>query len=245
MNNIFISELENKITIPDEHWYKSTKSERYLPSVTTILDAYPKGFAYKLWLQQVGMNANKILEEAGQVGSNVHSAIDMWVKLGKGKLRFMTDEKQNYTVEEWKLICKAMRFFELIKPEIIVHEFSFASDELGYGGTIDMICRINNVVWLIDYKSSNQVYDSHYLQIAAYAIAWNSLNPNIKIEKTGILHLKAATRTEKEMQGIGWKIEESGNSIEQDFEDFKHTQKMWLRANKGAKPFIQEYPLVF
>jgi hypothetical protein len=244
--NKFINELENKITIPDEHWYSSKQTpNKWLPSVTTLLDAYPKGSAYVVWLKQVGMNASQILKEAGEIGSNVHSAIDQYVK--SGFLSYLSSDKRElYKWEEWELICKAMEFFTIYKPEIIVHEFSFASDKLGFGGTIDMICKINGETWLIDYKSGNSIYDSHYLQIAAYKSAWENLNPQYPIQKAGLLHLKAATRKEvtSSIQGKGWKIEQS-ESIENDFEYFLYCQKLWHRANPKAMPKILEYPLSF
>lgn len=245
--NKFFNELENKITIPDEHWYQSSKTQVWLPSVTALLDAYPKGAAYYMWLKQTGMNASQILKEAGELGSEVHNAIDLFAKAGE--LSYLSAEgKELYTWTAWELICKAMEFFQKNKPEIIAHEFSFASDELGYGGTIDMVCRINGQVWLIDYKSGNAVYESHFLQIAAYAKAWNLLNPQHKVERAGILHLKALTRGEDKkgevIQGKGWKLEESEN-IDNDFEYFQYCQKLWHRANPNAKPKIQEYPLTF
>lgn len=241
--NKFINNLENKITIPDEHWYKGA-NDTWLPSVTTFLDAYPKGAAYKMWLKQVGMNADQILKEAAEIGSNVHSAIDQYVKVG-----FVSYLSENgaelWKWEEWVLICKAMEFFTNHKPEIIAHEFSFASDELGFGGTIDMICKLNNQIWLIDYKSGNAVYESHALQIAAYAKAWNLLNPQYTVERTGILHLKADTKKEIEgkVQGKGWKLHEA--SIDESFEYFQYCQKLWHKANPNAQPKILEYPLSF
>jgi len=102
--NKFYNELENKITIPDEHWYESNKNKgNWLPSVTTFLDAYPKGIAYVMWLKQVGLNASQILKEAGEIGSNVHSAIDQFAKTGE--LYYLSsDQRELIRWEEWELI---------------------------------------------------------------------------------------------------------------------------------------------
>lgn len=247
--NLFFNELENKITIPDEHWYKSTKSDKWLPSVTTILDVYPKGIGYYLWLQQVGLNSSEILKKAAEIGSDVHSLIDEYQKLPENfKLSFLNENGiQQYKWEVWELFCKAMDFFNTYNPEIIAHEFSFASDELGFGGTIDCICKINGQIWLIDYKSGNMVHESHYLQISAYAKAWNLLNPNYKIEKAGILHLKAQTwkAIDGKIQGTGWKLSESSKSIDEDYDYFTYCQKLWLKDNSNLQPKIKEYPLSF
>jgi len=244
--NKFIDELANKITIPDEHYYLSAKSDKWLPSVTTFLDAYPKGANYVMWLKNVGLNATQILKEAGEIGSNVHAGIDLYVK--SGILNYLSEDKRElWKWEEWELLCKAMEFFAIFTPKIIVHEFSFASDELGYEGTIDIICKINGEIWLIDYKSGNNIYDSHYLQIAAYVKAWTLLNPEFPIKRAGILHLKATTlkQIEGKIQGKGWLLHESENTIDENFEYFQYCQKLWHRANKNAKPKILEYPLSF
>lgn len=246
--NLFFNELENKITIPDEHWYQSSATKKWLPAVTKILDAYPKGIGYQLYLQQVGMNAGEILRKAGEIGSQVHALIDSWAKLPKDYVISYLDEtgKEKYPFEVWELFCRAMNFFEVYKPEIIVHEFSFANDSLGYGGTIDMICKIDGKIFLIDYKSGNYIYESHKLQVAAYAKAWNLLNPDLKIDFAGILHLKSDTRTVNydKMQGIGWKLIYT-DLYEIDFQDFEHTHKIWLREHSDDKPKIKEFPLSF
>jgi hypothetical protein len=248
MMNLFFNELENKITIPDEHWYQSSVSKKWLPSVTKILEAYPKGAGYYLWLKQVGLNSEEILREAGETGSAVHALIDAFVKLPEGfSISYLSDEgKELYPFEVWMLFCKSMEFFKIFKPEIIAHEFSFANDELGFGGTIDMVCKINGKIWLIDYKSGNYIYETHYLQISAYAMAWEKLNPNYKIDRAGLLHLKSDTRTEniEKMQGIGWKISQSDNIVN-DFSDFEHIHQVWLREHSSDKPKIKEFPLKF
>jgi hypothetical protein len=139
-----------------------------------------------------------------------------------------------------------MEFYKRFNPSIIAHEFSFANDKFGFGGTIDMICNIAEQNWLIDYKSGNYVHESHFLQIAAYAKAWNELNPNYKIERAGILHLRASTQKEinGKMQGKGWKIEECIN-IDNDFDYFQYCHKIWLRDNADVQPKIKEFPLSF
>src|SRR3972149_30362 len=152
--NLFFNELENIITIPDEHWYQSSITKAWLPSVTNLLSAYPKGKEYEKYLQQVGMNAPIILKHAGIIGSETHDLIDEYEKLPPNyKTSFLSEDgKEKYKFEVWQLYCKAMEFFNKFPSKIIVHEFPFANDELGYGGRIDRICELKNQIWLIDYK---------------------------------------------------------------------------------------------
>ena len=74
-----------------------------------------------------------------------------------------------------------------------------------YGGTCDLIARINGVVWLLDWKSSKsvafpdgRVYSDMRLQLAAYKNAEfigrqndPERYPLPAIERTGILHVTA------------------------------------------------------
>ena len=47
------------------------------------------------------------------------------------------------------------------------------------------------------------------MQLAAYRQSWEETNPDHKIDEMGVLHLKAATRTEGKppaMQGKSWQV---------------------------------------
>lgn len=247
--NIFYDGNAQQINILDERFYQSTQNPGvYFPSVTTVLDAYTKGYGFHEWLKQVGFNADEILKKAGETGSNVHAMIDSY--LSGNAINWMNEDlKQLYSFEEWVMFCKFIDFWTQAKPEVLIHEMSICSDTLGFGGTIDLICKINGQIWLIDYKTSNAVHKTHELQIAAYAVAWNELNPQYTIERTGILWLKAATRGEdkkgEKLQGQGWQLKEFDRPYPVAFELFKHTQAIWLEENPNYKPRNLIYPSTF
>jgi hypothetical protein len=73
------------------------------------------------------------------------------------------------------------------KLEIVASEVRLVSPTLLYGGTIDFIGRLNGQTILGDFKTSNGVYSSHLVQLAAYGKLWDENNPDNPI--TGGYHL--------------------------------------------------------
>jgi hypothetical protein len=249
MKNIFYDGEAKKITVLDDRFYQSSKnSDKYYPGVTTILECYPKGYGFVEWLKQTGYNAETILEKAAEQGSNIHSMIEMY--LSEIEVKWATNEGDRiWTLAEWEMLNKFVAFYLKYQPEVLAVEFVFCEDELGYGGTIDLICKINDQIWLIDHKSSNYIHKSHELQLAAYCTAWNKLNPQYKIERTGIMWLRAQTRGEdktgKKIQGSGWQLKEFDRNYEDGFKLFQHTQALWNEENPNYKPKNLFYPISF
>jgi len=242
---IIHSEKIKTVTFLDERYYLDEKIQAYYPSVTTITDVYPKGFGYIKWLKDLGSNSDQVLKEAGEQGTLIHDAIGSFFH---GKEITWADDNGNakYNMEQWNMLMRFYEFYKTYKPNPIAIEYSMVDGELGFGGTLDFVGIINNQVWLIDWKSSNGVYRSYELQISAYVTMWNKLNPDKKIQRFGILHLKSATRgpdkTGKVIQGAGWKLHEPEKSLDELFDFFQMTQKIWLKENPTAKPKNIVYP---
>ncbi len=56
-----------QITLPDSRYYR--RHGEYYPSVTYVLQSYPKGKHYDEWLKKVGFSANWIVKKAGEEAS--------------------------------------------------------------------------------------------------------------------------------------------------------------------------------
>lgn len=236
---IFNDSIRQRVEFLDERFYQL--GENYYPSVTTILEAYPKGKRFEQWLKDVGNSADDIVERAANQGSNVHNAIE---KLVNGE----EIQWQDYTLDEWKMILKFQDFFTQVAPEVIGAEITLVSEKIGVGGTIDLVCMIKGERWLIDTKTSGDIYDNHYVQLATYAVMWNEANPDQRIERIGALHLRAKTRGPsrdgKNIQGEGWKIEEPTESPAELFEVFKHVKALWHRLHPNDKPMNMVLPSI-
>ena len=126
----------------------------------------------------------------------------------------------------------------MCKPKPIAAEVSVFNDRYNYAGTIDLVCQIGKDIWLIDYKFSNAVYESYELQVAAYAYAWNRVSRK-RVNRIGILHLKAQTRTIKEFQGKGWKLHEPEMTPKDLLYNFISVRKIFeFKQLKGLLPKV-------
>ncbi len=241
MRNIFHNNDAKQLNVLDERFYPSSKIPNlFHPSVTTILEVYPKGYGYDEWLKSVGFNAEIIMTKAGDQGSVIHNMIDKY--LNGEVIKWINDEgKGLYTLTEWQMFSRFVEFWEMCKPEIFVHEFALVSDTLRFGGTIDFIGKINGEMYLVDWKSSNYIHKTHELQISAYATMWNEFNPKHKIDKTAILWLNASTRgvdkQGKKIQGKGWQLKDDwGRTYQDAYRVFEHTHAIWDEDHPNYKP---------
>lgn len=229
--HIFHHEETGTVEILDDRYYYSEIKEQYYASVTTVLDAYPKGFGFTNWLKQVGFNADIIVAKAGEEGSLVHDLIQQYLE-GR-ELYWYVDGVPKYDMHIWKMLLKFVEFWEVYKPEIQHIEKVLISDNLQIGGRLDLICRFNNENWLIDYKTSNALYRNYELQLAAYRQMCSDVN--IVINRCAVLWLKAATRgpdkTGKKIQGRGWQLIEPKGTQEDDFKIFQKVADIWRDSN--------------
>jgi hypothetical protein len=246
-----------RITTPGERWYsKQVINDKtglpeiqFVPSVTWILDSYPKGVGFAKWLQSVGEESETIKKDAGQRGSHIHAACEM---IDNGQQVTMEMAFQNedgtastLTPDEYEAVMSFRDWLDTNKPELLACEVTVFGS--GYAGTIDRIYRIKQGVkkgldagiWLIDLKSSKAVYESHKLQVSAYKHA----NIDLKVlnitpdewrsVRLGVLQV-GYTRN-----GDGFKFTE----VEDKFEIFKAVYQIWQNDNPNAKPLQRDFPL--
>ena len=67
--------------------------------------------------------------------------------------------------------------------------------DLWYAGTIDLIATVRGETWLLDWKSSRSIHETHVMQVAAYAHMDTILTidgeekPIPHIDRLGIIHI--------------------------------------------------------
>ena len=235
------SKDSKQINILDQRFYM--RNGEYYPSVSNILNMFPKDQYYYSWLKEVGNNADIIVAKASLEGRQVHKAIEDY--LNGNEINWF-DEYGNalYSLEVWKMILKFVDFWETHNPELVALEYHLFSDEHKYGGTADLVVKLRDKLWLIDNKTSNSLHTTNNLQLAAYAQAWNETHDE-KIEETGILWLKASTRGEdrkgKNIQGAGWQLKPIGD-VERNFEIFLKIYDIYKIENPDITPYSQMFP---
>ena len=243
MNNFIINNNKGRIEFLDNRFYL-TEDGGYVPSVTTILEAYPKDAAYFKWIKDVGADADAIRDEAGRRASVVHQLTEDYD--AGHEVTFIGQDGPKYKMLEWAMFERYVDFSVTHNPTHHIIEGNYISKALGYAGTIDRVCDINGKRTLMDIKTSNSIYPSYWLQLAAYG----SLLTEAKVhfDQVAILWLNAKTRTTGKngaIQGIGWQlvIKDTYEDVKKDFEMFQSTMMLWNALNEDVKPKMISYQL--
>jgi hypothetical protein len=239
----FIIDLQaRQLTMLDARFYYDHNGE-FVPSVTTILEAYPKDAHFFKWLKEVGTDADAIRDEAGRRGSVVHQLTEQY-DAGEEVSLLNMDGNLQYKMLEWSMFERYVEFSTRFKPEIIMSEQNFVNSFLGFAGTLDRVIKMNGLTYLIDIKTSNVIHDSYWLQLAAYRELLLQ-NKGMEVDFVGILHLNAKTRTEGKIgaiQGQGWQLIQQRDTAK-ELSLFDKVRDLWLEQNKDAKPKKASYTL--
>lgn len=202
------------------------KGERlwcYASNTTKIDETYPKDAFLIQWIREQGLGGQAIFEKAGDHGTEAHTGIDELIKGGKVSTELMP-------LKVKRSIQSFIDWVKDMKPEFIESEEMIVNHDLKFAGTRDLLCKIGNDIWVVDYKTGSTVQEKHKIQNAGY---WSCTDPSYK---TAILHL--GNRTKK---GYSWMPYEP----EPYFEQFIHFNKTFDLLYPGCEPKIEEYPELF
>lgn len=237
---------KDRIEFTDSRFY-ATQEGTFVPSVTTILDAYPKDASYFKWLKDVGSDADSIRDEAGRRGSIVHELTEQY-DMGEEINLVSESGSPRYKILEWAMLGRYVEFTQIYKPQVLMMEAHMVSDKLGFAGTLDRVIALKQNNILIDIKTSNSIYPSYWLQLAAYHQLLMQCPGVTNIHEVGILWLNAKTRTVGKngaIQGIGWQlITKPIEELQKDWDMFQATHKLWLSINEDMKPKNISYQLI-
>lgn len=261
-----------QITVADERWYlkpsinPDTKVPEYtpVPSVTWIAGHYPKGVEFYKWLAGKGWDeAETIKKEAGEKGSRVHKAIEMI--LNGQEFRIDTKVPDYVKSTEQETVYSELSYDELIcvtsfiawrdefqPDEIIAIEKNVFSDKYNTAGTIDLICKKDGVVYIIDFKTSAHIWESHEIQISAYKkMIENGENPLFKINENGSEsnEIYDVSNVKVAILQVGYKRNKNGykfTEIEDKFDLFLLSQKIWENeVGKNNPGFTKrDFPII-
>jgi len=160
-----------------------------VPGVTTILNLLAKpALIHWAWEQGCqGLDYRKVRDKASDIGTLAHYLIECEIK----------GEEPDTSEYSEKDIDKAENAFlawlewkdSKGKIETVASEIPLISERYQYGGTLDWVLKQNGNVILVDFKTSNRVYDEMTYQLAAYRHLWNENNPDKKIKECYILRI--------------------------------------------------------
>jgi len=234
-------------TFADERWYsrriKISEEDAgfldFVPSVTWICGVYPKGTGFYRWLAGKGWDeAEEIKANAGDRGSKVHQAIGVLLSGGTVEMEDSfenphTLEPEPLTASEYECLMSFVGWFQETNPEVLDFEYTVWNEKYRYAGTVDLKCRINGETWIIDIKTSPEIWPPYELQVSAYRMAEPVSQAERKKIKLAILQVGYRRNKRK------WLF----TPIRNQFALFLAARRIWKKETDGQKPLQREYPL--
>ena len=234
-----ISKDAKQITMPDSRYYR--RNGEYYPSLTYVLGAYPKGKYFEDWLKKVGYSSEYIVKKAAENGTAVHELCEAYL-LGE-ELNFLNEwGSPKYDPEVWQMFLRFVDFWEEYNPTLLETEVHLFSDELKVAGTCDLIFELEGEIWIVDWKTSNNLQSTYDLQVAVYGKMYEECYGK-KPDRFGVLWLKSNKRkaASGKMQGKGWEMYESKRTQEENLDIFKTVRTLFDLENPTHKPIFTEF----
>lgn len=86
-------------------------------------------------------------------------------------------------------ISPVIEWSKTVKFEPVQIEQQVLSHKYGFGGHLDMLAKVNEVLSVIDWKTSNEIRWTYLLQTIAYKQAWNETHPEEQATECYIFRL--------------------------------------------------------
>jgi hypothetical protein len=162
---------------------------KVVPGVTTIIGASlgwnKRQLMHWAWQQGMeGIDYNKSSQAAMDAGTIAHAMAESSIK---GTIWERPVGIDNDTFSKARTAFEAFQTWQsMSKIELLESETPFVSERLRFGGTLDAIARINSEIALIDFKTSNGLYEDHVVQISAYLHLYEEVK---QVEIKGGVHI--------------------------------------------------------
>ena len=235
-----VSKDAKQITLPDSRYYR--RNGEYYPSVTYVLGYYPKGKFFEDWLKKVGYSADYIVRKAADEGTQVHEMIEDYLN-GK-ELYFLSpvEETPLYDPLVWQMFLRFVEWWETYNPTLLETEVHLFSDKLKVAGTCDLVCEIDGEVWVVDFKTANNMQTTYELQTSVYSQCYEECFGK-KTDRQGILWLKSKRKkpVKGKMQGKGWEMVGPKRSQNENIDIFNTVKKLFDLENPKHSPIFTEF----
>ena len=237
------------VMVAGSRFYEHPVTNQTVPGVTTVIDvlskpALPRWSAKETAIFAVQNRKSwQDLDEAAAIdllkgaawrqssgamkkGTDVHAIAEKL--LMNEPVDFVPPDVQNP-------VRGVAQIIEWLKPEVLHLEASIWNMSVGYAGTTDLIAKIDGETWLLDWKTSKDVYPDMGLQLAAYGHGEVILKPNgteiplPKIDKFAVAHVPKVGKASIVMIDV----------TQADFEAFKAALAIFEWRAGRAKEIIK------
>jgi len=131
-----------------------------VPGVTTIVDIVRK-YGLESWLSKNPKEyTDRISKESKDYGTRIHEIIQAdW----EGQIQKLDNEEKTI-LENYHKVTKDWDIQEMEK--------SLVSEKYGFGGTLDIVAKIEGKKTIVDIKTSKAIFREVYLQLAGYQMLY-------------------------------------------------------------------------
>jgi len=161
-----------------------------VPGATTIIGRFKESGALIAWAYNRGRDGLELYEsrdKAAELGTIAHDMVESFVK-GKDPMDHIAGLLSEDTLQVLSAYEAFREWFDNSKLEIIEQEMQLVSEVYKFGGTPDAVARDSKGrLCLIDFKTSNGVYQDYLYQLGFYRILWNENRPDMPL--TGGSHI--------------------------------------------------------
>jgi len=151
-------------------WYKI--DGMLLPSVTSILHEFTEESPSLVKWRERTPDWKEVMAHKAKVGTLVHNRVGEYFidKFGVGGVPQKTEFEITDQIEIEAEACLSY-FYDFIhkfKVEPVGVEIKSWHRKYKYAGTCDLVCKLNNIMTLIDWKTSYAIYEHYQSQVLAY-----------------------------------------------------------------------------
>lgn len=209
-----------------------------LESVTTNLRVINKP-GVNAWREKLGKEeATRLKTEGGDIGTMVHKAgLRLFKSEGYGQFEW---SQLGCPTPDDERVRNAVRALVLLRQERRLQpagaEVFVWSRIYEFAGTCDLpawVDESHSAVDLYDWKTSGAIYPEAWLQLAAYAIAWQECY-DIPVRRIYPVRLD---RGRPDARSVRYEAEEfmEGGDINDAFDAYMHAQELgrWIREHGG------------
>ena len=151
-----------------------------VPGTTTIIGRFKDLGGLMFWAFEQGKSGKARLydaaEKAADIGTVAHAMVEAYIKgVDFDRAPFPLPS------EDWPKAESAfnafVRWASQTTLRVVDQEIQLVSEKHRFGGTPDAIGIVGNELCLLDWKTSNAVYQDYLIQLAAYKALWEENHP--------------------------------------------------------------------
>lgn len=145
-----------------------TEKERYtnikgrsVPSVTEVIHKMNHNDSLMYWANSIGLKGiryKEYMNRSSKYGTNAHSAIENYIK---NKVKAENNVPFLGFMLWYDNLINSGHSVEILGSEV-------SMSCLWFGGTCDLLIRIDGKVYIVDFKTSNHVSTNYFIQLGGY-----------------------------------------------------------------------------